>query len=172
VLEFPLPSSCPFFLHFLPPCNIFLHLWLFFVIGSTHQEAQAIKFNCSCTSGLLRLQLYSTNFQVQLLGVLTDYSGFNCLLSTFKFNCNCNSGLLRLQLSSTFFFNFKFNGFFSEFYLIINIYLLNLSNSLSIKNLAKFLIIKIAILSSKSSKLIANSTFQFQNQGYLVKFLH
>jgi hypothetical protein len=45
------PASCPFFLHFLPPCIIFLHLWLFFAIGSIHQEAQAVKFNCSCTSG-------------------------------------------------------------------------------------------------------------------------
>jgi hypothetical protein len=103
VLDFPLPSSCIFFLHFLLPCIIFLHLWLFFAIGSIHQEAQAIEFNCSCTSGLLRLQLSSTNFQVQLLAVLPDFSGFNCLLPTFKFNCNCTSGLLRLQLSSTFF---------------------------------------------------------------------
>jgi hypothetical protein len=141
VLEFLLPSPCPFFLHFLPTCIIFLHFWLFFAIRSIHQETQAVKFNCSCASGLLRLQLSSTNFQFQLLDVLPDYSGYNCLLR---------------------FLNFKFNGcFFSEFFfnLIINIYLLSLSNSLSIKNLAKFLIIKIAILSSKSSKLIATSTF-------------
>jgi hypothetical protein len=156
VLEFPLPASCSFSLHFLPPCNIFLHLWLFFAIGSIHQEAQAIKFNCSCTSGLLRLQLSSTKFQVQLLAVLQDFSGFNCLLPTFKFNCNCTSSLLRLQLSSTF---FSSTVFFRSIYLVINIYLLSLSNSLSIKNLAKFLILKIAILSSKSSKLIATSTF-------------
>jgi hypothetical protein len=147
VLEFPIPSSCIFFLHFLPPCNIFLHLWLFLATGSIHQETQAVKFNCSCTSGLLRLQLSSTKFQVQLLVVLLDFSGFNCLLPSFKFNCNCTSGLLRLQLSSTF-FNFKFNCcFFRNFYLvislfdylIINIYLLSLSNSLSIKNLVTFL---------------------------------
>jgi hypothetical protein len=115
VLEFPLPSYCLFFLHFLPSCNIFLHLWLSFAIGSIHEEVQAVKFNCSCTSGLLRLQLSSTNFQVQLLAILPDFSGFNCLLPIFKFNCNCTSGLLRLQLSSTFFLNFKLNGFFSEF---------------------------------------------------------
>jgi hypothetical protein len=30
---------------------------------------------------LLRLQLSSTNFQVQLLAVLPDFSGFNCLFS-------------------------------------------------------------------------------------------
>jgi hypothetical protein len=117
VLEFPLPSSCPFFLHFLPPCIIFLHLWLFFAIGSIHQEAQAVKFNCSCTSGLLRLKLSSTNFQVQLIAVIQDFSGFNCLLRIFKFNCNCTSGLLRLQLSSTFFyFQVQRLFFFGVFY--------------------------------------------------------
>jgi hypothetical protein len=164
VLEFPLPASWLLFLHFLPRCNIFLHLWLFFAIGSIHQKAQAVKFNCSCTSGLLRLQLSSTNFQVQLLAVLPDFSGFNCLLPSFKFNCNCTSGLLRLQLSSTFFLISSSTGFFRSFYLVINlfdylvinIYSLSLSNSLSFKNLAKFLI---AILSSKSSNLIATSTF-------------
>jgi hypothetical protein len=159
VLEFPLPSSCPFFLYFLPPCIIFLHLWLFFAIGSIHQESQAVKFNCSCNSGLLRLQLSSTNFQVQLLAVLPDFSGFNYLLPTFKFNCNYTSGLLRLQLSSTFFLFQVQRLFFFGVFFIINIYLLSLSNSLSIKNLAKFLIIKIAILSSMSSKLIATSMF-------------
>jgi hypothetical protein len=82
VFEFPLPDSCLFFLEFLPPCNIFLNLWLLFAIGSIHQEAQAVKFNCSCTSGF------------------TDSS---CLLSSFKFNCNCTSGLVRLQLSSSIF---------------------------------------------------------------------
>jgi hypothetical protein len=138
VLEFPLPSSCIFFLNFLPPCIIFLHLWLFFVIGSIHQETQAIKFNCSCTSVLLRLQLSSSIFSSSIVTVLPDYSGYNCLLRFFI-------------LSST--------VFFRSFYLVINIYLLSLRNSLSIKNLAKFLILKIAILSSKSSKLIATSTF-------------
>jgi hypothetical protein len=121
------------------------------------------------------LQLSSTNFQLQLLAVLPDFSCFNCLLPTSNFNCNCTSGLLRLQLSSKFFFKFQVQWlFFFEvfFYLIINIWLLCLSNSLSIKNLAKFLIIKIAILSSKSSKLIATSTFYFQFQGYFVNFLH
>jgi hypothetical protein len=143
VLEFPLPasSSCPFFLHFLPPCKIFLHLWLIFAIGSIHQEAQAVKFNCSCTSGLLRLQLSSNNFQVQLLAVLPDFSRFNCLLPTIKFNCNCTSGLLMLQLSSSIFSSSivtvlpDYSGYncflrffissstvvFSEFYLFINI---------------------------------------------------
>jgi hypothetical protein len=115
VIEFPLPSPCSF----LPPCNIFLHLWLFFSSGSIHQEAQAVKFNCSCTSGLLRVQLSSTNFQVQLLAVLPDLSGFNCLLPTFKFNCNCTSGLLRLQLSSTLFFLISSSTvvFFRSFFL-------------------------------------------------------
>jgi hypothetical protein len=117
LLEFPLPSSCIFFLHFLPPCNIFLYLWLFFAIGSIHQETQAVKFNCSCTSGLLRLQLFSTNFQVQLLAVLQDFSGFNCLLPNFKFICNCTSGLLRLQLSSTFFLCQIQRLFFLKFFL-------------------------------------------------------
>jgi hypothetical protein len=140
VLEFPLPSSCIFFLHWIPLCNIFVLLWLFFAIGSIHQEAQTVKFNCSCTSGLLRLQLSYTNYKFQLLAILQDISGFNCLLRFFLY--------------------FKFNGvFFGFFYLIINIYFLSLSNSLSIRNLAKFLILKIAILSSKSSKLIAASTF-------------
>jgi hypothetical protein len=134
VLEFPLPSSCLFILHFLPPCNIFLHLWLFFAIRSIHQEAQVVKLDCSCTSGftdcsclliisisivsctsgLLRLQLSSTNYQVQLLAVLPDFSGFKCLLPIFKFNCNCTSGLLRLQLFYTVSY-FKLNGFFGIF---------------------------------------------------------
>jgi hypothetical protein len=113
VLEFPLPSSCPFFLHFLPPCIIFLHLWLFFAIGSIHQEAQAFKFNCSCTSGLLRLKLSSTNFQVKLIAVIQDFSGFNCLLPYFQFNCTCTSKIIRLQLFSTVFFQVL--RFFSEF---------------------------------------------------------
>jgi hypothetical protein len=135
VLEFALPFSCPFFLHFIPFCNIFLHLCLYFAIGNIHQETQAVKFNCictsgftdcscllltsnfnfylyfrtcqasivfsqlsssivSCTSGLLRLQLSSSIFQVQLLSVLPDYSGYNCFLR---------------------FFNFNFNGFFRSF---------------------------------------------------------
>jgi hypothetical protein len=166
VLEFPFPSSCLFFLHYLPSYNIFLHLWLFFAIGSIHQEAQAVKFNCSCTSGLHRLQLSSSIFQVQLLAVIQDFSGFNCLLQFFKLNCNCTSGLLRLQLFSTI---FKISSstvvFFRILILVINIYFLSLRKSLSIKNLEKFnssyLTLKIAILSSKSSKLIATSIFHF-----------
>jgi hypothetical protein len=82
VLEFPLPSSCLFFLHHLPPCSIFLHLWQFFAIRSMHQEAQAVKFNCSCTSG---------------------FTGCSYFLPSLKFNCSCTSGLPRLQLSSTVF---------------------------------------------------------------------
>jgi hypothetical protein len=144
MLEFPLPAFCLFFLHFLhflPPCNIFLHLWLFCAIGRIHQQAHAVKFNysctswftdysclllfsssiVSCTSGLLRLQLYSTNYQVQLLAVLMNFSGLNCLLPILKLNCNCTSGLLRLQSFSTVLNFFKFNGFLSVFYLIINI---------------------------------------------------
>jgi hypothetical protein len=38
----------------------------------------------SCTSGLFRFQLSSTNYQVQLLPVLPDFSGFNCLLPCFQ----------------------------------------------------------------------------------------
>jgi hypothetical protein len=117
----------------LPPCNIFLHFWLFFAVGSIHQEAQAVKFNCSCTSdftdcsclllisssivsctsGLLRLQLSSSIFSSSIV--------------------SCTSGLLRLKLSSIFSssivtvlpdnsgyncflcFFFKFNGFFRSF---------------------------------------------------------
>jgi hypothetical protein len=45
---------------------------------------------------LHRLQLSSTIFQVQLLDVLEDFPGYNCLLTFFKFNCKCTSGLLRL----------------------------------------------------------------------------
>jgi hypothetical protein len=106
-------------------------------------------FNCllpfsssivSCTSGLLRLQLSSSIFSSSIVTLFPNYSGYNCILRFFK-----------LQIQRL---------FFSEFFdLLINIYLLSLSNSLSIKNLAKSLILKIAILSSKSSKLIATSTF-------------
>jgi hypothetical protein len=98
-------TSCLFFLHFLSHCNIFLLLWLFFAIGSIHQEAQAVKFSCSCTSsftdcscillisssivscssGLLWIQLSSNVFQVQLLAVLPDISGYNCFLHFFQF---------------------------------------------------------------------------------------
>jgi hypothetical protein len=96
--------SCLFFLYLLDPCNISLFLWLFFAIGSIHQEAQAAKFNysrtsgfkdcfyllpfstsiVSCTSGLLRLQISSKNFQVQLLDVLPDFSGNNYCLHAFQ----------------------------------------------------------------------------------------
>jgi hypothetical protein len=140
VIEFPLPSSCPFFLHFLPPCIIFLHLWLFFAIGSIHQEAQAVKFNCSCTSGLLRLQLSSTDFQVQLLGVLPDFSGFNCLSRSIVTVLPDYSG-----------YNCFLRLFFRNFYLVINIYLLILNNSLSIKNIAR--LISIIDLKDSNPKL-------------------
>jgi hypothetical protein len=103
-LIIPLPASCIFFFHCLPPCNIFLLIWLFSAIGSIHQEAQAVKFNCSCTSaltdfscllpitssifsctsGLLRLKLSSSIYQVQLLALLLDYSGYNCFLRFFS----------------------------------------------------------------------------------------
>jgi hypothetical protein len=56
-----------------------------------------------CTLGVLRLQLSSIIFQVHLLAVLPDFSGFDCLLPIFNFNYNCTPGLLRLQLFSTFF---------------------------------------------------------------------
>jgi hypothetical protein len=49
---------------------------------------------------LHRLQLSSTIFQIRLLAVIQDFSGFNCLLPIFKFNCNCTSRLLMLQLFS------------------------------------------------------------------------
>jgi hypothetical protein len=87
-------------------------------VGIIHQKAQAVKFNCSCTSvftecscillisslidcnsGDLRLQFSSTNFQVQLIAVLPDYSGYNYFLHFF----------------------IKFNVFYSDFYLFINI---------------------------------------------------
>jgi hypothetical protein len=103
VLEFALGALCPFFLHFLPLCNIFLHLWLFFAIGSIHQEAQAknpiaivlqasqtgvvfYQFSSSivsCTSGLLRIQLSSSIFSSSIVTVLPDYSGYNCFLVLF-----------------------------------------------------------------------------------------
>jgi hypothetical protein len=66
------------------------------------------------------------HFQVKLLALFQDISGFNCLLPFFKFNCNCNSGLLRLQLFSTFLYQVQ-RGFL-EFYLVINIKLFSLSN--------------------------------------------
>jgi hypothetical protein len=70
-------------------------------IGQPHSSIQQVVLQASqtavvfyqlpssivnCTSGLLRLQLSSTNFHVQLLAVLQDFSGFNCLLPTFKCN--------------------------------------------------------------------------------------
>jgi hypothetical protein len=137
VIEVPLPSSCLSFLHFFPPCNIFLLLWLFLQlevsirklklsgsIAVVLQASQTAVFFyhlsssiVSCTSGLLRLQFSSTIFQVQLLAVLPDFSGFNCLLPIVKFNCNCTSGLLRLQLSSTsFWISSSTVVFFSEFF--------------------------------------------------------
>jgi hypothetical protein len=162
VLEFPLPSSCLFFLHFLPPCNIFLLLWLFFnrkyPSGSSSCQVQLQLY-----FRLHRLQLSSTFFQVQLLTVLQDFSGFNCLLQTINLNfylyfrtsqasivfyqlpssiVSCTSRLIRLQLISTIFLIFLFQFLrllFSEFFFVINIYLLSLSNSLSIKNLAEFI---------------------------------
>jgi hypothetical protein len=121
VLEFPLPSSCPFssFTSFLPASS-------------------------SCIFG------YSLPLEVS----------FNCLLPIFKFNCYLYFRTSQASIVFYGFLSFKFNCcFFRRFYLIINIYLLSLSNSLSIKNLAQFLILKIAILRSKSSKLIETSTF-------------
>jgi hypothetical protein len=139
VLEFPLPDSCIFFLHLLPPCNIFLHIWLFFAMGSIHQEAQSIKFNCNCTSDFTD---YSYLLQISssiaiVLQVLTDcicllpFFNFKCYLylrtfqasivfyQVFKLNCNRNSGLFRLQLFSKFFCQVQ--RVFPGFYLVINI---------------------------------------------------
>jgi hypothetical protein len=80
-----------------------LALWLFFAIENIHQEAQAVNIN------YIVLQASQTTvvfyqFQYQLLALLHDISGFNCLLQFFKFNCNCTSGLLRLKLFSTVFY--------------------------------------------------------------------
>jgi hypothetical protein len=105
VLDFPLPSSCPFFLHLLPPCSIFLHLWLFFAIGNIHQKVQDVKMNRSYTSGLTDcscLLPISNSIAICTSG-LTDCS---CLLPILSSIVSCTSRLLRLQLSSS---NFKFN---------------------------------------------------------------
>jgi hypothetical protein len=117
VLECPLPSSCPFFLHFHPPCNIFLHLWLFFAIGGIHQEAQTVKFSCSCTSGFTDCSCLLPTFKFGCLLYFRTSQASIVFFHISKFNCNCTSGLLRLQLFSTFFLIFKFYVFFSEFFL-------------------------------------------------------
>jgi hypothetical protein len=79
---------------------------MFCAIGSIYQEAQDVKFNCSCTSGskdcsclleilglivgctsgLPRQKISSTIFQVQLLALLPDYSGYNIFLPIIRFN--------------------------------------------------------------------------------------
>jgi hypothetical protein len=41
------------------------------------------------------------HFQVQILAVLQDFSGFNFFYQFSSSIVNCNSGLLRIQLSST-----------------------------------------------------------------------
>jgi hypothetical protein len=86
VLEFPLPVSCLFsFLHFLPPCNIFLLLWLFFAIGSIHQEAQAVKFNCSCASGFTDCS-YLLPISSSIVSCTSGFTDCSFLLPFFKFN--------------------------------------------------------------------------------------
>jgi hypothetical protein len=124
VLKSLFPSFCLFFLQFLPPCNIFMLLCLFFAIGSIHQEAQVVKFNCSCTSGFISSQASIVFYQsqVQLLAAITDFSGFNCLLPFFKFNYNFISGILRLKLFLWFLNYFQVQRLvFRSFYLVINI---------------------------------------------------
>jgi hypothetical protein len=100
VLEFPLPDSCLFFLHFLLPCNILFLLWLFFAIGSIHLEAQVVKFNCSCTSGFTDCSCTSGFTDFSCPSGFTDCS---CLLPISSSIVSCTSGLLRLQLSSSIF---------------------------------------------------------------------
>jgi hypothetical protein len=151
MLEFPLPFSCLFFLHFLPTFIIFLNIWLFIAIGSIHQEAQAVNLNCSCTSGftdcscllplsssivsctsgILKLPLSTTNVQFQLLAVLQDFSGFNCLLPTSKFNCNCTYKLL---IDPKKLFN-QMNLCENLKSLIISINLCNVKNMIHLSNL-------------------------------------
>jgi hypothetical protein len=70
-----------YFLSHLPSLPSSLH-YLVFLWISIHQEAQAVKFNCSCTSGFI------------------DCS---CLLPISSKIVSCISELLRLQLSSTIF---------------------------------------------------------------------
>jgi hypothetical protein len=96
-------TSCLFLLCLLLPYNIFLFHCLCFATWSIHQETQAVKFNCICTSGLtdcscllsitnsivsctselVRLQLSSTNFSSSIVTVLQDISGYNHLLHFF-----------------------------------------------------------------------------------------
>jgi hypothetical protein len=87
----------------------------------------------SCTSGLLRLQLTSTNFQVQLLAVLPDFSGFNCHLPYIP--CSIVTVLPDYSGYNCFllFLNFTFYGVFFR----TTSKVLSLSNSLSIKSLEK-----------------------------------
>jgi hypothetical protein len=139
VLEFPLPISSPFtsflpasysciFVYSLPLEVSIRKLKLSSSIVAVLQASQtAVVFYhlsssiVSCTSGLLRLQLSSANFQVQLLAVLQNFSFYNCLLPIFKFDCNCTSGLLRLQYFSYYFIQFQ--RFFSFTCLSISNYL-------------------------------------------------
>jgi hypothetical protein len=55
------------------------------------------------TSGLLRLQLSSNYFQLELLALIKEFLKYNSTLPFSKFNYNRTSGLLRLRLFSTFF---------------------------------------------------------------------
>jgi hypothetical protein len=140
VLEFPLPASSSILCDRKYPSgnsNCQVQLQLCFRLHRLQLSSTNIKFNCNCTSGILRLQLSSTNFQVQLFSVVQDISVYNCLLPFFStsivtvlpdysgYDC-----FLRFQSSS--------GVYFSELYLLINIYLLSLSNSSSTKNLATF----------------------------------
>jgi hypothetical protein len=125
VYESPLPAS-------YSPLQ---HLLASSAIGSIYQEAQAIKFNCSCISSFTDCSFLLTIS----ISIVSYTSGFLILqLSFTSFSSSivsCTSGLLRLQLFSTF---FQVQRFFSDFNLFINIQVLNLSTSLSTKELASF----------------------------------
>jgi hypothetical protein len=86
-----------------------------------HQETQAVKFNCSCTSGFTDFSCLLL-FSSSILSVLQDFSGFNCLLLFFSSSIltvlpdysgyNCFLWFLKFQAQRL---------FFPEFYLLINI---------------------------------------------------
>jgi hypothetical protein len=105
VLEFPLPASSSFNSF----ASFFLAISFCFFVYSLQSEVSirnlklsssiAVVFQASktelvfyqlsssidsCTSGLLRLQLSSADFQVQLLAVLQEFLGFNGIIPVFQ----------------------------------------------------------------------------------------